>query len=324
MFRTEINIQPSEHKFSLQSPILSIGSCFADRMGERLSNSKFLALNNPFGVIFNPISIFRLLDQAVKTKPSDTSLVVQSQGMYYHYDVHSEIFGNSSVEVLAKLDLLREETSQFLQIADWLIITLGTAFVYTKKDTGDIVANCHKVPNSFFNKRLLSVTEIEQGYESMIDNLKRLNPNLKVLLTVSPVRHIKDTIELNSVSKAILRLACENIIQNHKNTFYFPSYEIMMDDLRDYRFYSADMVHTTEVAEEYIWTKFSETYMGDETIEFISEWEKVRRSLEHRPFHPGSSNHKSFLEKTLEKLQKLHFQADMTDEIEYIEQQLKS
>jgi len=324
MFRTEINIQPSENKFSLQSPILSIGSCFADRMGDRLSNSKFLALNNPFGVIFNPISIFRLLDQAVKTKASDTSLVVQSQGMYYHYDVHSEIYGNSSVEVLAKLDLLREETAQFLQIADWLIITLGTAFVYTKKDTGDIVANCHKVPNSFFNKRLLSVDEIEQGYESMIDNLKRLNPNLKVLLTVSPVRHIKDTIELNSVSKALLRVACENIIQKHKNTFYFPSYEIMMDDLRDYRFYSSDMLHTNDVAEEYIWTKFSETYMEDETIEFISEWEKVRRSLEHRPFHPGSSNHRSFLEKTLEKLQKLHFQADMTDEIQFIEQQLKS
>lgn len=324
MFRTEINIQPSEHRIGLQSPILSVGSCFADRMGDRLSQNKFLALNNPFGVIFNPISIFRLLDQAVKTSPSDTSLVVQSQGMFYHYDVHSEIYGNSSVEVLAKLDLLREETAQFLQIADWLIITLGTAFVYTKKDSGDIVANCHKVPNSFFNKRLLSIDEIEQGYDSMISNLKKLNPGLKVLLTLSPVRHIKDTLELNSVSKSLLRIACENIIRAHANTFYFPSYEIMMDDLRDYRFYASDMLHTNDVAEEYIWTKFSEAYMEDETIEFISEWEKVRRSLEHRPFHPGSSNHRSFLEKTLEKLQKLHFQADMTDEIRHIEQQLKT
>ncbi|MDN4165242.1 GSCFA domain-containing protein [Cytophagales bacterium LB-30] len=324
MFRTEIPIIPSPYKIGLESPLISVGSCFADRMGSRLASAKFLSLTNPFGILFNPLSICSILEESIKQTPTDPSQVVENQGVYYHYNVHSEIFGQSKQELMGKIDLLKQETSEFLQIADWLIITLGTAWIYERKDTGQLVANCHKIPQTVFNKRLLNLQEIESGFESLLTSLRKVNPYAKILLTVSPVRHTKETFEGNSVSKALLRVACENLKQRFPEVHYFPSYEIMMDDLRDYRFYEADMIHPSAVAEDYIWDKFVETFFEDSTIEFIQEWDKVRKSLLHKPFHPNSTNHKSFLEKTLEKLQTLHAIADMTPEIAFVQQQLKN
>ncbi len=181
-----------------------------------------------------------------------------------------------------------------LQESDWLIITYGTSWVYRHKDNGSIVANCHKQPASWFMKELLNVDEIVSSFEQLMAALKVFNPDLKVILTISPVRYTKDTLEGNSVSKSVLRVACENILRAQPDVYYFPAFEIMMDDLRDYRFYKADMIHPSEVAEDYIWEKFAASWFDDQLLAFVSSWKQILQALQHRAFHPDPKRTSSF------------------------------
>jgi hypothetical protein len=300
-----------------------MGSCFSNTIGEKLARNKFEVLINPFGIIFNPESIFTLLaSAATKDKPFD-DLYIENQNLWYNYQLHSEINSDSKESLRSIIDKNMSDTLDFIKSAEIITLTLGTAFVYKLKSNGKIVANCHKIPGTNFTKELLTIPQIVKSFNSMYDSISFLNPNAKIILTISPVRHIKDSIELNSVSKSILRAACHTIItEGYKNISYFPAYEIMIDDLRDYRYYKEDMLHPSPVAEEYIWEKFMDTYLETPSKDFIKEWTNILKSIEHKPFHPHTEAHQRFIKETIKKLKGLGSYVNVEQEIKTLEEQL--
>lgn len=305
MFRTEVHVAPSGLDLSLQNGFVTVGSCFAEVIGKRLQSYKARVLVNPFGTIFNPLSVCKLLEAAIGQPHAFEQHLVQHGGIWYAYDLHSSLSSPDRDELLHLIRQRLQDTGQALQQASLLVVTLGTAVGYRLHDTGQVVANCHKLPAKNFSRQLLPLDEMLTAFESTLALLKQFNPNLKVLLTVSPVRHIKEGIETNSVSKALLRVLCHQLTERHTQVLYFPAYEIMLDDLRDYRFYGRDMIHPTEQAEDYIWDKFSAAYLDQDFRAFQKEWEKIKRALLHRPFHPESDAHQAFLQSTLQQLQTL-------------------
>ena len=260
MFRTELSPKPSLHKIHAGNRLISIGSCFADNIGQQLADHKFKVIRNPFGIIFNPLSIFELLENAFNDNMFPESSYLIRDGIHFNYKVHSELNGNSQKQLTSKLNNQSNKLGKELHKSDAIIITLGTAWVYEEKKTQMLVANCHKTPAKQFNKRLLSTEEIVSGFMILKEQLQAKNPELKFILTVSPIRHIKDSFELNMVSKSVLRMASHQICTHAPDVDYFSAYEIMMDDLRDYRFYEKDMLHPNHVAKEYIWQKFMGVY----------------------------------------------------------------
>jgi hypothetical protein len=321
-FRTPISFDTSWQKISLNKPIFTLGSCFSDVIGEKLQQHKFQVLTNPFGVVFNPISLHKLIRQSIDNQMFNQELLIENQQRFFHYDFHSEVNAGVGEELIRKIQNLLKQSHNFLQQTQYLIITYGTAFVYQLLDNQLIVNNCHKQSAKLFQKRLLSTEEIVIDFAQMYEIIKVNFPQINILLTVSPVRHIKDTLPLNSVSKAILRYACHQIITQFPEIYYFPSYEIMMDDLRDYRFYKADMIHPNEMAEEYIWRQFTQQLLDDNTQKFIQNWQKIRQALNHRPFHPQSIAHQKFLQNTLNELERLAQQVDVKQEINFIHNQI--
>lgn len=324
-FRTTLPITPASFQIDLQTPVLSLGSCFAHTMGKRLQQNKFQVLNNPFGVIFNPLSVFKLLNAVINKTSHDLlqdNNLIENNGVWYHYDTHSDIWATTLPELKEKVQSKIEGTHQFLQTTQVLILTLGTAYAYFRKDNDLLVANCHKISQNFFEKRLLTTQEIIDGFAKLHKQLQQTYPNIKVIVTVSPVRHMKDTLPFNQVSKATLRLACHYITEQFPKVAYFPSYELLLDDLRDYRFFAKDMIHPTQVAEDYIWDKFTQAFMTETTLSFLKKWQKIRQSLNHRAFHPSSDTHQQFLKKLLNKLKEIQHQIDVTQEIIQVETQL--
>jgi len=313
-WRTELIPQKAEFQISLADAVFTIGSCFAQTMGNQLLSNKIKTQVNPFGTAYNPHCIHRLITRCLDKSPLEASGILNREGLFFHYDFHSQQSATTEEGLIKKLSKLHEDHSHNLKKANVLIITYGTAFVYRRKDNQQIVSNCHKVPASEFTKELLTVEEIIESFEKMHDALVNKNSTIKIILTVSPVRHAKDGLEQNTVSKSVLRLACHQLAER-KGVVYFPAYELMMDDLRDYRFYKIDRIHPTEEAEEYIWEKFLETFLDAEAKVFFLEWSEVKLALQHRPFHEQSTAHQTFLKNTLSKLQKLSPKADVSSEI---------
>ena len=314
-FRTELTLSASEARIRLTDSILTIGSCFSDVIGNQLILNKLKALVNPFGTIYNPFSIHQVIQHAInRSTISDTSFA-QRQDSFLHYDFHSRFSAENKEELQQTLQSALSGAHDFLRKSNWLIITFGTAWVYELKETNSIVANCHKMPQGLFNKFLLTQKKILDSFETMYVDLKTLKPDLQIILTVSPVRHLKDTLELNSVSKSILRMACHTLSHQHSDVHYFPSYEIMLDDLRDYRFYKSDMIHPTELAEAYIWEKFVNRYFDEELKLFLAKWKDIRQALNHRPFNPGSVPHQKFVLETIKKLEELKHLVNVDKEI---------
>ncbi len=324
MFRTELHIPVSNLNLTLQDGIVTIGSCFAEVIGSKLQQNKAQVLVNPFGTIFNPLSVDKLLRASAGEAHAFADNLVQHNGIWYAYDLHSSLSSPNRDALLATLQERLDSTRTALQEAKLLIITLGTAVGYRLQRTGEVVANCHKLPSRQFSRELLPLHSLLPDMQATVQVLHKLNPNLHMLLTVSPVRHIKETMEVNSVSKALLRILCHELVQQQRQTHYFPAFELMLDDLRDYRFYGRDMVHPTEVAEDYIWEKFSQAYLAQDFQTFIHDWDKIRRALSHRPFHPESAAHQAFLKNTIGQLQSLsdRYGINVTAETEVLEQQL--
>jgi hypothetical protein len=308
MFRTEIQVTPSDLQFSLQDKVLTIGSCFAEVIGSKLKQNKVNALVNPFGTIFNPVSVCLLLQAAAGKAYDFEQHLVEHNGIWYAYDFHSSLSSPNKEKLLQQIQERVQHTKQQLQQASLLIITLGTAVAYRLSDTGKVVANCHKLPAKHFSRVLLRNEEVLPEFEETLQLLRQLNPKLGILLTVSPVRHIKETLSTNSVSKATLRVLCHQLEEAHEQVQYFPAYEIMMDDLRDYRFYKQDMIHPTKVAEDYIWQKFVTAYYDKTFQKFMEAWQRIQRAVAHRPFHPESEAHQAFLKNTLQQLTQLREQ----------------
>ena len=307
-------IPTSPFPITHQSKILSMGSCFAQTIGQKMGKAKFDVLVNPFGTLFHPLNLADLLDHALFQDPLEKEGILERDGLFLHYSTHSDIVGKSPEELTESYSQKLELTRSYLEKGTHLILTLGTAWIYVHETFGQ-VANCHKQPQKLFDKRLSTVEELELRLWSVLDNFSRVFPDLKIILTVSPVRHLKDGVAENQLSKSLLRVLCANLEKRLSSVSYFPAYEMMMDELRDYRFYKSDLIHPSEEAEDYIWQKWQQSILSESTREKVSEIQKVQLELAHRPFNPDTDSHRKFLQNLLAKLERLNAEFDFSEEI---------
>lgn len=283
-FRTTIKTRDEEPFMHHSDKMMLMGSCFSDNIGAKLKDAMVNVMVNPFGTIFNPLSIATGLNKIIDNAKIAGVDLFLGGGVWNSYDFHSRFSMASKDAALLRMNNSINEAHEHLKDCNVLILTLGTAVVYRRRDTGEVVTNCHKVPQQEFTRRLASVDEITESLTSVLIRLHEFNPSLRVIFTVSPIRHIADGLEMNSLSKAVLRVAVNNVTRSFKDfTGYFPAYEIVIDDLRDYRFYATDMVHPSEVAIEYIWQTFQATYFDDHSTQAIARCERVSKRLKHRP-----------------------------------------
>ena len=307
-FTTKIPISKSNSPIDYSSQIVALGSCFAENMGEKFDFYKFQNTTNPFGIIFNPVSIEKILERAIHLNYfTETDLFFHNE-LWHCYEVHSDLSQPNKEAMLSNLNRLLTEMTSKLAAATHLFITYGTSWVYQLKSTGVVVANCHKVAQDQFEKEILSVTEIENAIQNSIDLIQKFNPTCQVVFTVSPVRHIKDGFVENQRSKANLISALHSSISQQPTSSYFPSYEIVMDELRDYRFYAQDLLHPNAVAIDYIWERFCESNISEAAQQVMQEVESIQKGMAHRPFHPDSTSHSKFLQKLKEKSAQLEAQ----------------
>lgn len=310
-FRTQIPIPKSDYPIDYNATIMSLGSCFAVNMAEKLDYFKFKSSCNPVGILFHPLAIEKLIDFAVSGKQFTENDIFFHNERWHCFDVHSDLSNSNKEELLASLNTIIKSTNQQITESTHFVITYGTSWVYRNIESDSIVANCHKVPQKQFNKELLSVEEIKNSIISTVKLIHAVNPNCTIIFTVSPVRHIKDGFVENQLSKAHLISAIHSILNSEHcklNTEYFPSYEIMMDELRDYRFYAEDMLHPNQVAIDYIWKRFKETSISENAFATMDEVGNIQKSLSHKPFNPDSESHLKFETKVREKITKLENQ----------------
>ena len=281
-----------------------LGSCFAENMGKKFDYFKFQATTNPFGIIFNAVSLERLIRRAVENRTFTENDIFFHNDLWHCYEVHSELSNSDKDAFLESLNNIIRSTNKQLNDSTHIIITLGTSWVYRNIESNEIVANCHKVPQKQFTKELLSIHQTEESLQSIISLIHSVNPNCNFIFTVSPVRHIKDGFTENTLSKAHLIAAIHSVLNQKfstslelttQNRNYFPSYEIMMDELRDYRFYAEDMLHPNQTAIDYIWIQFFENYVSESVFGLMNEICFIQKGLQHRPFNPNTENHQKFL-----------------------------
>jgi hypothetical protein len=321
-FRTELSVQPSPWKFGLQDSLFTLGSCFAQSIGQRLTDNKFRAMVNPFGTTYHPFAIHKLLRYAsFHGYPTEHTYLV-NRGIHYNYDFHSSLADRSKANLQKQIEEHIAAAHHHLKDCRVALLTYGTAWLYQRADTHEPVANCHKMPAADFTRRLVSVDEIVDSFDSAFKSIEPSDPKLQFILTVSPVRHLNDTLPLNNVSKSTLRLACHQLSEKYKHVHYFPAYEIIMDDLRDYRFYESDLIHPSPSALEYIWQKFIACYCDQSTLQVLAQWNELRKALAHKPFQAESDSHRTFLINTLKKLEELKSQIDVQSEINQLKSQL--
>lgn len=305
-FSTEVKVKTEEVSVNHTHSLFLMGSCFVEHIGEKLKDSKFEIQINPYGVLYNPMSIALSLMEILERKHYQPKDLFNYQGLW-HSSMHHGIFSNtSSSKVLEDINSKIDEAHDFLKHTDFLIITFGSAWVYHSKNEKSIVGNCHKLPEKYFHRRRVEVKDIVALWTVVIESLMKLRPSLKIIFTVSPIRHIRDGLHGNQLSKSTLLLAIDEL-QNHwkKNTHYFPAYEIVLDELRDYRFFADDMCHPSSLAIDYIWEKFIKFAVSSDTQQVITECQKINKALRHRPFNYQSEEHQLFLRNLLLKLEEL-------------------
>lgn len=296
-FTTSIPISKYAHPIDYNSKIISFGSCFAENMAEKLEYFKFQNSVNPFGIIFNAVSIEKLIERIVNQIKFTENDIFFYNNLWHCYEVHSELSHSDKDVFLENLNQILEKSKKQIVEASHFIITYGTSWVYRNKTSGNIVANCHKVAQSQFDKELLSVEIIEKSIQNTIHLIQKINPNCNFIFTVSPVRHVKDGFVENNVSKAHLIAAIYKTTNQQPTTAnYFPSYEILMDELRDYRFYANDMLHPSALSVDYIWVRFSENYILESEFATMNEIGTIQKSLLHKAFNLDSTSHKKFLD----------------------------
>lgn len=297
-FRTEVDINESEKKLGIEDCIFSIGSCFASEMHEKFSEGQIQSLSNPFGTVFNPYSILQAVQQVYDAKEYQENDLILANGSYISLDHHSSFDSRFAHITLDKINKNIEEANQFLQNTGFVIITFGTSYIYEFLPQNRLVANCHKIPQKFFEKRFLSHQELTESISKTIDLLQDIcKDDVQILFTVSPVRHTKDGIVENQLSKSKLITAIHESISGKENCHYLPVYEILMDDLRDYRFYKDDLIHPNSQAVQYIWEKFGNAYFSDETKVFINENNKIITALNHKTADDKNPKYQEFLDK---------------------------
>lgn len=301
-FQTTIPIQKSNFFIDYSSKLVSFGSCFAENMGNKFDYFKFSTITNPFGIIFNPISLEKIILRSIHKKYFTEKDIFFHNEAWHCFEVHSELSNPDKAEFLTTLNQLIDATNGHIEKATHCLITLGTSWVYKHIESDAIVANCHKAPQQLFVKELLSVADIEASLQRIVSEIQVVNPNCKFVFTISPVRHSKDGFEENNVSKSRLITALYQFLLNATSSNYFPSYEIMMDELRDYRFYAEDMLHPNQIAIDYIWMKFSQNFIDEIEFETMQHVSEIQKALSHRPFNPNSESHIKFQNNLKQKI----------------------
>jgi hypothetical protein len=292
---TKVNIKPSETKIGYQDRILLLGSCFADNIGEKFSEHYFQATINPFGTLYNPASIMKAMHLSLQK--GSKCYMLQHNGLWHSMMHHGSFSHPDKNELLRRCEESWVVMRNALQEASTIIVTFGTSWVYERE--GMVVANCHKLPAKEFVRRRLTVDDVVQTWQTLIEQM----PDKHWIFTVSPIRHIKDGLHENQISKAILLQAVDCLVSNNKAVSYFPSYEIMLDELRDYRFYSADMLHPSSLAVDYIWQRFVDTYMTIDTQNEMRILHQLWRDRHHRFLYPGTEEAIAFKERTEKRLE---------------------
>ncbi len=302
-FRLEFSPKPFEVKINYQHNLLLIGSCFTEQIGTKLANCKFSVLDNPNGILFNPVSICKAIESYIDNRQySNADLFYQNES-WNSWQHHSRFSNPDKEKCLTVINESQTDAYEFLKNADWLLITLGSAFVYELDNK--VVANCHKVPTDKFEKRLLSNEEVIEGLQSTIEKAVAFNPGLNIIFTISPVRHLRDGFIENNRSKATLIHAVHQLVEKNSACFYFPAYELVIDDLRDYRFYAEDMVHPNYAATNYVWEKFITACIDEPSQQLMKEIAVIVAAKNHKPFNPTSEQHKKFLQTNMEKVNRL-------------------
>lgn len=319
-FMLDLHIKPPERLISYHDNIMVAGSCFTEHIGGRLKQLKFSVLQNPNGILFDPISVCNSLLSYVQNKQYDPADLFYLNELWQSWQYHSIFSGMQQDEVLQQINRSQQQAHNFLMKANWLIITLGSSFSYQLTTSGEPVANCHRAPAQWFQKRLLGIEEIVAAFSNGIGRLMQFNPNLNIIFTVSPVRHIRDGVIENNRSKARLIEAVHELVSRWANVYYFPAYELVIDVLRDYRFYDVDMVHPNYAATEFVFEKFTQYFVDADARRLSEEIKNIVTAYHHKPFQPKTIAHKNFLSAYLKKIQ--HFQQnnphiDFSDEIRY-------
>lgn len=311
--RTKVNIEASKFKISYNSGVMFIGSCFASSIGQQMEEGRMPVIINPAGAVFNPVSVCNTLDNIISGKKflkEDLSFYNDLWFSFYHY---TDFSSEDPTQVLEKINKKAKDSLAFLSNASSVFFTLGTARVYKLKETGEIVSNCHKLPSSYFENSLLTVDYIVKLFSEQLDRLHSLFPQLKVVFTISPVRHWKDGAHGNQVSKSVLFLAVEELLKHSISPGYFPAYELLMDELRDYRFYDDDMLHPSELARKYIWEAFSESYFEKETMSIFSDVTKITKACKHRFNIESRSKKQEFAERMYRQILEIETKLSVID-----------
>ena len=301
-FFTTIKIESFHEKISHSQRIFSIGSCFAENMAQHLRRAKFHITSSPTGILFNPESIAECLELLADGGSICEQQLQHANDLWFSYNFHSSFSSSDKEQALNSMQQALKNGATTLNDADVVIVTFGSAWVYRHKESGKVVANCHKQPQSTFNRELLTAEQIVGHWSNLLNSTLK---DKQIIFTVSPIRHLSDGLEQNSLSKATLRVAIAELVAKFNNARYFPSFEIMNDELRDYRFYAEDMIHPSQVAIEYIWRRFSEVAISQESLSLMERIAKITQASEHRPFNPKSEAYRNFCLKQLEEIEKI-------------------
>ncbi|MEJ8819658.1 GSCFA domain-containing protein [Lacibacter sp. H407] len=326
-FLTHIDIKPLPAPITHQHSILLVGSCFTEHIGNNLNDLKFNILQNPNGILFEPVSVCRSLVSYLQNKQYEADDLFLYNELWQSWDHHGRFSNPDKETALANINASQQQAHVFVKKADWLIITLGSSFVYRMQEENRFVTNCHKAPGQWFDKYLMPIDEQIALLDNCIHQLFHANPKLKIIFTISPVRHLRDGVVDNNRSKARLLETVHHLVNKFDRLFYFPAYELVIDVLRDYRFYDIDLAHPNYTATQFVMEKFSDYAFREPTNQLIKEIRQIVTARNHKPFHPGSKQHQQFLQQHLElavRLQAEHSYLHLSEEVSNFRQQLLS
>ncbi|WP_251622763.1 GSCFA domain-containing protein [Odoribacter lunatus] len=305
MWQTLVTIEKPDFVLDYASRMMLVGSCFAENMGNKLRENRFAVDINPCGIAYNPESVAQTVKRLIENRLVTENELIWNKGKWVSLFHHGSFSAVDKEECLERINKRIRQGAEQLKNADLLMLTWGTSWVYRYKATGNIVSNCHRFPADEFERYRLSVSEITETYDCLLKQLKQFNPALKVLFTISPIRHWKDGAHGNQLSKSVLLLAIDELLQRWQGVYYFPSYEIVLDELRDYRFYADDMLHISETTVEYLWTRFKETFLSSEALLVMKRIEYINKGLGHRPFDETNQDYVAFQNRLLDELEQL-------------------
>jgi hypothetical protein len=329
-FKLTLASKRAEKSIGYRDNLFLIGSCFSENMGAKLNTHLFKVFENPHGVLFNPISVAKSLSDCIQNKQYVEADLFELNEVWNSWNHHSRYSGISAKDALDKINNSITKAHSFLKTADHIVITLGSAWVYQLNSqspfsAGQVVANNHKAPAAWFDKHLMKPDALNILLNKMVKNLLQFNAHLQIIFTISPVRHLREGLVENNRSKAVLIQAVHEIVDSTENVAYFPSYEYVIDDLRDYRFYAEDLVHPNYAASNYVWEKWVETYMNEETQGIMKQVAELQLAMQHKPFFAGSTQHKEFLQNCIaksERLLSLYPYLPLNDQVQFFKQEI--